>query len=90
MAAAAHHRIGQLAFSFTASAAVHVHVVLSRQVSNHHHVRWQTLHRSETVAAKAGRNTGKLTTGTLAPGTYRLTLTTAHGTARSLVIHVRG
>ena len=61
VAAAAHHRIGQLGFSFTASAAVHVHVVLSRQVSTHHHVRWQTLHRSETVAARAGRNTGKLT-----------------------------
>ena len=90
LAAAAHHRIGQLTFSFTASAAMHVHVVLSRQVSSHHHTRWQSLHHGETVAARAGRNTAKLTTGTLAPGTYRLTLTSTLGAARSLVIHVRG
>jgi hypothetical protein len=88
-AAAARHHLGQLAFTFTASAAVHVRVTLSRRVMSRRRVHWHPLHRSATIAASSGRNSGRLATGPLAPGTYRLTLTTAHGPARSLVIRVR-
>ncbi|HTY96544.1 MAG TPA: S53 family peptidase [Solirubrobacteraceae bacterium] len=89
-AAAAHHRLDQLVFSFTASAAVRVRVVLSRQLSTHRRVRWRTTHHHETVTARDGHNSVRLATGRLAPGTYRLTLTTAAGAVSSLVIHVRG
>ena len=89
-AAAAHHRLLEVAFAFSASASVHVHVTLSRSVAVHRRVRWHALHHSETIAARKGRNSARLTTGPLAPGSYRLTLTTAHGPARSVVIHVRG
>jgi len=89
VAAATRHHLDQLAFSFTASATVHVRVTLSRRVTSHRRVRWHALHRSATISAKPGRNSGRLATGPLAPGTYRLTLTAAHGITRSLVIHVR-
>ncbi|HTQ67148.1 MAG TPA: S53 family peptidase [Solirubrobacteraceae bacterium] len=88
LAAAARRHLTQLAFSFTASASVHVRVTLARRVTSRRHVRWHTLHRSLTIAAKRGRNSGRLTTGTLPPGTYRLTLT-AHGTTRSLLVRIR-
>jgi len=86
--AAARHHLDGLSFTFSASAPVHVHVKLSRRTSSHHHVHWHALRRSATIAAKSGRNSSRLATGPLAPGTYRLTLTTAHGPARSLVLHV--
>ena len=88
-AGAARHHLSELAFTFTASAPVHVHVTLARKTTGHRHTHWHTLHRSATIAAASGHNSGKLTTGPLAPGTYRLTLTTPHGPARSLVLHVR-
>ena len=87
-AGAARRHLSELAFTFTASAPVHVHVTLSRKTTGHHHTHWHTLHRSATIAATSGHNSGKLTTGPLAPGTYRLTLTTPHGPARSVVLHV--
>jgi Subtilase family len=89
-AAAAHHRVLQLAFAFSATASVHVRVTLSRSVAAHGRVHWHALRRSETIVARKGRNSARLWTGPLAPGTYRLTLTTNHGQARSVVIHVRG
>ena len=68
---------------------MHVHVTLSRKTTAHHHVHWHTLRRSATISATGGHNSGKLATGSLAPGTYRLTLTTPHGPARSVFLHVR-
>ncbi len=88
-AAAAHHRLLQLAFVFSATTSVHVHVTLSRRVFHHGRVHWHALHGRETIAATKGRNSARLATGPLAPGAYRLTLTTAHGPARSVVVHVR-
>ena len=88
-AGAARHHLAELAFSFTASGPVRVHVTLARKTTSHHHVRWRTLRRSATIAASSGHNSARLTTGSLTPGTYRLTLTTPHGPARSVVLHVR-
>ena len=87
-AGAARHHLAELDFTFTASAPVKVHVTLARKTTGHHRTHWHTLRRSATIAATGGHNSGKLATGSLKPGTYRLTLTTPHGPARSVVLRV--
>ena len=77
--------LSQVGFSFVASAAARVRVVLARQVREHGRVRWQPLH-AYTLGAVRGANSKHLSgRGALVAGDYRLTLAPPQGTALSLV-----
>ncbi len=81
--------ISNLDFSCTLSRATSVKVTLAMQIRSAGGTHWRTLHSSLTFAAIRGVNRRRLHgTGTLAPGIYRLTLTPAGGTARTLTIRV--
>jgi Subtilase family len=81
-------RISQVGFSFTSSAATPMRVTLAKRVGAHGHVRWQVLH-AYAIGAARGHNSKHLSgRGVLTPGSYRLTLTPAHGAARSIVLKI--
>jgi hypothetical protein len=82
------HRIALLGFSFNASTGTHVRVSLAKRVVAHHHAGWRPLRRATMLSVTSGRNTHKLATGPLAAGTYRLTLSSPGGAARSVLLHV--
>ena len=83
-------RLFQVGFRFTSSAPVGVRVTLARQVVLAGHKRWRKLPQALTIHALRGGNSHRLSgTGTLARGSYRLTLTPVHGAARSLVFRIR-
>jgi len=80
----------RVGFAFTASAAARVHVTLAKLIRVQGRTRWQLLSDSLTLTATRGRNSRRLRGhNTLGPGRYRLTLTPAHGIARSLAFQVR-
>ena len=82
---ARHPNLAQVGFSFVASAATTVHVVLARLLRAHGHVRWRQLH-AYTLGAVRGTNSKHLSgRGTLVAGDYRLTLAPPDGTVLSLV-----
>jgi hypothetical protein len=87
-ARSARHHLAQLAFSFNASAHTQVRVSLAKRLLSRRHASWRALGHAATLAASSGRNSRTLATGTLAAGTYRLTLTPQRGSARSLVLRV--
>jgi hypothetical protein len=77
--------LSQVGFSFIASAAAKVRVVLARQVRAHGRVHWKQIHAYQLGAVR-GTNSKHLSgRGTLAAGDYRLTLAPSDGTALSLV-----
>ncbi len=79
-----------IAFTFTLSLAARVRVTLAKEKTVHGHKHWQTLAQARTIAATRGHNSAKLSGhAPLRPGTYRLTLTPAHGAPRTLVFRVR-
>jgi hypothetical protein len=79
----------QIAFSCTLSQAAAVRVTLSIQIHSAGHTRWRTLPTSLTFNAVKGLNRRHLhSSGELAVGSYRLTLTPAGGTARSIAFRV--
>ncbi len=79
----------QVSFAFALSAPARVRATLAKLVRTHGHLRFRTLPYSLTIAAKKGRSSAHLRArSALAPGTYLLTLTPAHGVARSLTLHV--
>jgi hypothetical protein len=81
--------LSQVAFAFTLSARARVHATLARQVREHGRLRWAAVPSARTLTAARGRDRAYLRGhGTLARGRYRLTLTPAHGAARSLVFVV--
>lgn len=81
--------VSNLGFSCTLSRATSVKVALAIQIRSSGGALWRTLHDSLTFAAIRGVNHRRLHgSGRLTPGTYRLTLTPAGGTARTLTIHV--
>jgi hypothetical protein len=81
--------VARLAFSCTLSRAATVRVVLSVQIHAAGHMHWRTLPASLTFNAAKGVNHRHLHgSEDLVPGTYRLTLTPAGGTARSITIRV--
>jgi len=82
-------RVFSVGFAFTLSAAARVRVALAKLVMTHGHKRWQVLPYAITLAGAKGRDRARLSAhGTLTPGRYRLTLTPAHGTARTIVFQV--
>ena len=81
--------IARVAFSCTLSRGASMHVTLAMQIRSTGGTHWRTLHSSLTFTATRGVNRRRLHgSGTLPPGIYRLTLTPASGTARSLTIRV--
>jgi hypothetical protein len=79
-------KLSQVAFTFTINAAARVSVALAKRVRVHGHTRWALIRRAATIAALDGHNVRNLSSsGTLGAGTYRLTLTPAHGVGQSLV-----
>ncbi len=84
-----HPRISQLEFSCVLSAATRVRATLSKRISRHHHARWQAQGATLTFTAFSGRNRRRLRGhGTLGAGVYRLTLTPAHGSPRSIDLEI--
>ena len=82
-------KVSQVGFVFTITAATRVRVTLARRIRMRGHMRWRQLSSSLTFSATPGRNSRHLKgRAILAPGLYRLTLTPAHGTARSLTFHL--
>ena len=84
-------RVSQVRFAFTLSgpARVRVRVTLAKLIRARGHTRWRVLPASLTIAANVGRNSHRLgARNALAPGRYRLTLTPAHGAARSIVFQI--
>jgi hypothetical protein len=81
--------VARVAFSCTLSRAARVGVTLAIQIRSARSMHWRTLHSSLTFAAIRGVNRRRLHgSDRLTPGIYRLTLTPAGGTARSLTIRV--
>ncbi len=80
----------RIAFEFTLSLGTRVRATLAKETAGHHgRKHWQTLPYTRTIAAAKGRNSARLSArGPLNPGSYRLTLTPAHGIARTLVFRV--
>jgi hypothetical protein len=84
-----HPPLSGIAFTFTLSAKTTVRVTLARRVRVHGHWRWSTLGGSNSVAAQAGSNHWHLSgRSSLPAGLYRLTLTPARGSARSLLVSI--
>ncbi len=82
-------KVAQVGFTFLSSAVARVLASLRRKVVRHGHERWVTAAHAVALAASSGRNSGRLAgRGSLATGIYRLTLTPAHGAARSIVFRI--
>jgi hypothetical protein len=81
--------VSRLAFSCALSLPATVRVTLYRRVRAGRHTRWRALPGSFAFNAVKGLNRRRLRGARdLAPGVYRLTLTPAGGTARSITIRV--
>ncbi|HEV3323096.1 MAG TPA: hypothetical protein VG147_13020 [Solirubrobacteraceae bacterium] len=77
--------VSQVAFAFTLSGPARVRVTLSRLQRAGGRLRWVAAPGGLTLTAGRGRGRAHLRGhGTLPAGRYRLTLTPAHGAARSL------
>jgi Subtilase family len=83
-----HPKVSRLSFTFLAGTKIRVRVTLARQTLVHGAKRWVTLPDSLVLTAARGHDSARLKLRrALVTGVYRLTLTPARGTARSLVFH---
>jgi hypothetical protein len=86
-----HARISQVAFTFTLNRGTAVKVTLARRVRRHRHLVWRALGKplSFAVAAPGGLVSKHLATrGTIRSGAYLLTVTPAHGSAKTLQFRI--
>jgi hypothetical protein len=82
-------RVSSLGFAFVLSATARVRATLAKLVRVHGHDRWASVRGALTFRAAKGRDRRHLTNPeALAPGRYRLTLTPAGATARTLTFQV--
>jgi hypothetical protein len=82
-------KVFDVSFTFTLSAAAHVHASIAKRLRARGGEQWALMSGSVTFAATEGRNRRHLTSRNgLAPGSYRLTLTPQHGSARSITFRV--
>ena len=80
----------RISFVFTSSLAAHVRVKIAKEAIAHGHKHWQALPYTQTIAAAKGHDSARLSARvSLRTGSYRLTLTPAGGTSRSLMFQVR-
>jgi hypothetical protein len=78
-------RPSALAFSFTINASAPISLELSRQIRTGGHMHWRAISRTRTIHATKGTNHRHLGSQLkLTAGRYLLTLTPAHGAARSI------
>jgi hypothetical protein len=85
-----HPRISSLGFSFALSAPARVRVTISKRVQAHGQTRWIVISKPVTILARGGIEAHLLSgRRVLTPGHYRLTLTPASGTARSIAFQIR-
>jgi hypothetical protein len=85
-----HPRISNLGFSFALSAPARVRVTISKRVHMHGRTRWVVLSKPLTILGHGGTQAQSLSgRRVLAAGRYRLTLTPASGTAKSIVFQIR-
>jgi Subtilase family len=78
-----------VAFTFTLNAPARVRITLWRHIRVRGHLRWLSLPGALTVSAVKGRNSRRLHGGNGLPaGSYRLTLTPARATSRSLLFRI--
>jgi hypothetical protein len=79
----------QIGFTFSINAAAQVRATLAKRVRIHGRERWKLLRASLTIAATGGRNSRTLPGhGRFDPGSYRLTLTAAHGNSGSIFFRI--
>ena len=82
-------KVSVVGFVFTLSATTRVHATLAKRVLVRAHGQWKLLPGALTFTAVRGRDHRHLTNrDALTPGRYRLTLTPAHGSARSLIFQI--
>jgi hypothetical protein len=83
-------RASQIRFEFTLSATARVRVRLARASSRAGEVRWRVLAGTFALSGARGINHARLhATDPLPEGEYRLSVATARGSARSILIRVR-
>jgi Subtilase family len=82
-------KVSQLGFAFTISTIAQVHVTLARRIRVRKRGLWHVLPNSLTIIAITGPNRQALRGHSVLPtGDYELTLTPAHGSARSLTFQI--
>jgi hypothetical protein len=82
-------RISQVGFVFDDSRAGRVRIALTRRARSHRWMAWAGVARVETVYVPAGRTSRRLAGGAaLRNGLYRLTVTPAGGTVKSLLFQI--
>lgn len=82
-------KVSQLGFAFTITTIAQVHVTLARRIRVRKRGLWHKLPNSLTIIALTGPNRQALRGHSVLPaGNYELTLTPAHGSARSLTFQI--
>lgn len=85
-----HPRIGNLGFSFALSVPARVRVTISKRAHVHGLTRWVVISKPFTILGRGGTQARRLSgRRVLAAGRYRLTLTPASGTPKSIVFQIR-
>jgi hypothetical protein len=79
-----HPVMSRMGFSFASNAPVRITATLSKRVRVHGRVRWKTVGRPLTGTAAIGLNNWHMRGGRLKRGSYRLTLSTAGVSPKSI------
>ena len=85
-----HPKLSQVGFAFMLSTTSRVQVTLARRSRSHSHAAWVLLHRTAELHGGGQGATGIISAAArvLSAGVYRLTLTPAHGSARSIFFQI--
>jgi hypothetical protein len=82
-------KVAEISFTFLSNADVRVLATLQKRAGKGRHKHWQTMTHPLAIAAAVGRNSRHLSgRAALGSGSYRLVLTTAHGSAQSVVFTI--
>jgi hypothetical protein len=82
-------KVSKVGFAFTLSAAARVRASIAKRVRVRGRTQWVLVPGSVTFAAGKGSDRRHLTSSNgLTPGSYRLTLTPEHGSARSITFQI--
>jgi hypothetical protein len=82
-------KVSNVGFAFTLSAAARVRASIAKRVRMRGREQWVLVPGSVTFAAGKGSDRRHLTSSNgLTPGSYRLTLTPEHGSARSITFQI--
>jgi hypothetical protein len=85
-----HARLSQVGFGFSINLPARVRASLAKGLRTHGHLRWRAVRAGAMFNVPGGYNDRRLAGRTRLPaGVYRLTLSPASGTGRSVLFHVR-